>query len=233
MGYSTDFEGRLKFNRVLTDAEASYLKRFAESRRMVRNVDSKYGVQGEFYIDGGDYNDTTVVEMNVPPSTQPGLWCQWTPSEDGMYLEWDGGEKFYNYVEWLQYIINSIFPYITEDNDEALVLNGVIDWQGEESEDVGRIMVNNNVVSTLEGHITFDETDVTRVFFVTDGPIVEDDQDNQNEELHETLEGAQKYAKTMLEPRIRICLVRHAYREENGSWNYDDLSDTFETIKEL
>lgn len=71
----------------------------------------------------------------------------------------------------------------------------------------------------------------TRVFFVTDGDIVGND--NQNEELHETLEAAEKYAEEMSEPRIRVCLVRHAYKQDDGSWNYEDVSDTFETIKTI
>ena len=25
------------------------------------------------------------------------------------YLEWDGGEKFYEYVKWLEYVIKYIF----------------------------------------------------------------------------------------------------------------------------
>jgi len=74
--------------------------------------------------------------------------------------------------------------------------------------------------------------DETRVFFVTDGPVI-DDQDFQQEELHETLEDAEKRADTMFNPRVRVCLVRHAYQELDGTWNYDDESDTFETLWEL
>jgi hypothetical protein len=40
---------------------------------------------------------------------QPGLWCQWVISEDGTKLEWDGGEKFYEYAAWLKYYINHFF----------------------------------------------------------------------------------------------------------------------------
>ena len=68
---------------------------------------------------------------------------------------------------------------------------------------------------------------VTRLFFVTDS--VED-----NEEIFETLEDAEEYVqatKFKATPRTRICMVKHAYREANGEWNYDDLSNTFETVK--
>lgn len=70
----------------------------------------------------------------------------------------------------------------------------------------------------------------TRVFFVTDGHIIDDD--FQNEELHTTLEAAEQYAEEMSEPRIRVCLVRNAYKE-GGKWNYEDQSDTFETLKTI
>ena len=72
--------------------------------------------------------------------TQPGLWCQWVVSDDGKYLEWDGGEKFYNYVDWLKYLIRHFFQ------NWGLVLNGEIEWKGEEFNDVGKIVVKDNVV---------------------------------------------------------------------------------------
>ncbi|MBK8467874.1 MAG: hypothetical protein IPL32_18840 [Chloracidobacterium sp.] len=72
------------------------------------------------------------------------------------------------------------------------------------------------------------ETD-TRLFFVVDS--VED-----NKELYDTLEHAE-VAKACLNkknsPRIRVCLVRHAYKEEMDGltgWNYDDQADTFTDI---
>lgn len=71
----------------------------------------------------------------------------------------------------------------------------------------------------------------TRVFFVTDGPMLEND--DQEAELHETLEAAEEHARKMLSPRIRVCIVHQAYKQEDGSWNYEDHSDTFETIKTI
>ena len=91
-----------------------------------------------------------------PPKTQPGLWCQWVPTEDGFGLEWDGNEKFYYYVEWLEYLINKVFPWILEDGDEPLVLNGEIEWYGEDREDMGKIFVHNNVVTTKEAKVVYE-----------------------------------------------------------------------------
>lgn len=63
------------------------------------------------------------------------------------------------------------------------------------------------------------------------------DADNVNEEIFETYEDAELYAEALKqkkEPgvRLRICIVRNAYRESNG-WNYDDLANTFETVSDI
>ena len=152
MGYSTYFTGEFNFNNPLDENLRKYLTFFSESRRMKRDV-AGFGVDGEFFIplnsNGGVDNcgqnrDTNIVDFNRPPSTQPGLWCQWIPSEDGMALVWDEGEKFYNYVEWLAYLIDRIIA------PAGYVLNGEVEWEGEESTDAGIIRVDNNVISVAE-----------------------------------------------------------------------------------
>jgi len=77
-----------------------------------------------------------------------------------------------------------------------------------------------------------------RVFFVVDS--LED-----NEELFETYEKAEAYQMTLSKtrtqdeigspnkPRIYIAMVRNAFKEADGGWNYDDLADTFQFIKEV
>ena len=70
----------------------------------------------------------------------PGLWCQWVINEDDE-LVWDGGEKFYNYTEWLKYLINRFFePW-------GVTLNGRITWAGEDRNDRGQINVIDNIVT--------------------------------------------------------------------------------------
>ncbi len=144
MGYTTDFSGRFELNKELTPKMAQYLKMFNETRRMGRVTDEVFGVQGEFFVfGGGDFGqnrDENVIDFNTPPSTQPGLWCQWTPSDDNMCIEWDGGEKFYYYSDWLVYLIHKVLA------PNGYVLNGVVTWQGEEIGDVGEIIVENNRV---------------------------------------------------------------------------------------
>lgn len=146
MGYTTDFSGYFDLNKPLSKEMANFLKKFNETRRMGRRVDASYGVQGEFYVDGsgfmGQDNDSNVINHNEPPITQPGLWCQWKPTEDGDGIEWDGGEKFYNYTEWLIYLIHKVLA------PNGYVLNGTVKWQGEDVGDVGKIIVENNKVFT-------------------------------------------------------------------------------------
>src|SRR3990167_2825040 len=146
MGYTTDFDGVLKLNKKLTPKLQEYLTKFNKTRRMARKLPKKYGVDGEFYVDGsgsyGQGHDPDIIDYNNPPSTQPGLWCQWTPTEDGMGIEWDGGEKFYHYVEWLQYIVSNFLE------PKGYTLNGNASWQGEDRSDIGVIKVVDNVITT-------------------------------------------------------------------------------------
>lgn len=149
MGYTTDFYGKFTLDRPLDEETKTFLQKLARTRRMARKLPAEFGIEGEFYVDGGGLcgqdKESSVIDYNKPPCTQPGLWCQWTPSEDGTYIEWDGGEKFYCYVEWLQYIITRVL------NPKNYLLNGEIDWQGEESDDFGKIVVVDNIVYTRLG----------------------------------------------------------------------------------
>lgn len=143
MGYHTDFFGHFSLNRKLDKETFEYLKKFANTRRMARSMVG-FGIEGEFYVDGKGYmgqeEDATVINGGRPPSTQPGLWCQWVPCEDGMGIEWDGGEKFYEYEAWLNYIINNFL------SPKGYILNGSVRFQGEDSDDQGWILVSNNEV---------------------------------------------------------------------------------------
>ena len=102
------------------------------------------GAHGEFFVGGagfaGQDQDASILDYNSPPPSQPGLWCQWTPSEDGNAIEWNGGEKFYAYCEWLEYLItNFLAPW-------GYILNGAVEFQGEDYGDYGRIVVEDSTV---------------------------------------------------------------------------------------
>jgi hypothetical protein len=153
MGYTTDFEGGFNITPNLSQKDNEFLTKFHNTRRMARKVGTEYGKEGEFYVDGtgwaGQDHDKNVINYNRPPGTQPGLWCQWIPTDDGCELVWDGGEKFYNYVEWLDYLIDKILA------PRGYTLNGECQWFGEERDDVGVIIVKNNKVTTKVGKLTY------------------------------------------------------------------------------
>ena len=146
------------------------------------NADEVYGFKGEYFAkdDGrmGQTEDETVIdgnaasgevawrdyngdwdlrtkletEINADIIKQPGLWCQWR-LEDESTLAWDGGEKFYSYIEWLQYLTIHFFePW-------GIKLNGEVTWEGEESGDVGKIVVTDNVVEVYDGVIGYVKRD--------------------------------------------------------------------------
>lgn len=145
---------------------------FAKTREEI------YGNEGEYFVGASGYagqdRDASIIDYNEAPGAldrnlfrdfneyweksqqhkkdgkcQPGLWLQWVLNEDGTQLEWNGGEKFYSYVEWLKYLINHFFePW-------GIKLNGEVEWSGEDRNDIGKIIVTDNVVEVKEGKIIY------------------------------------------------------------------------------
>jgi hypothetical protein len=167
MGYHTNFDGEFEIEPPLTPEQADYLMRFNQTLRMKRDaakaemipdpervaVGLPIGNDGEYFVEGtGDFGqdeDASVIERNSPPGSQPGLWCQWVPSEDGTTLAWDEGEKFYNYVKWLEYLIKHFLaPW-------GRKITGQVSWKGEEDSDMGIIYAKDNRVEALAAEITY------------------------------------------------------------------------------
>ncbi|WP_194150325.1 hypothetical protein [Prescottella subtropica] len=96
MGYTTTFTGEIHVHPPLNEAERAYLHRFSRSRR----VDSPLG---PYAFDGETAGD----DSNRVVGGQPGLWCQWVPSDDGSRLVWNGLEKFYRSSAWMRYLIDT------------------------------------------------------------------------------------------------------------------------------
>lgn len=167
MGYTTDFTGTFTLDRPLSTAQAAYLRKFAGTRRMERDpaklkhlpdperetVGLPVGEDGEFFTggvgDAGQDYDASVRDYNCPPSSQPGLWCQWVPTKSGDGIQWDMGEKFYEYIAWLEYVIEKFLrPW-------GLVLSGEVDWVGENFDsDRGKIIVKDNLVTVWRGKVS-------------------------------------------------------------------------------
>ncbi len=164
MGYTTEFDGRFNLDKPLTVPQFNYLKAFNETRHMRRNADAlmltpdplrvkvglPLGNEGEYYV--ADESQAVLVIIQTP-TTQPGLWCKWVPTEDGEGIEWDNNEKFYDYIEWLEYIIeNFLKPW-------GLTLSGTVTWEGESNSDIGKIVVTDNKVASKKVKITYEDTE--------------------------------------------------------------------------
>jgi hypothetical protein len=165
MGYTTDFEGQFNISPAMKLEHIEFINKFSDTRRMARNAlaagklpDSvreaaglPVGIQGGYYVGDSDFagqsHTPDILDYNEPPTGQPGLWCQWVVDEDS--LQWNGGEKFYMYTEWLVYMIEHFFkPW-------GYTLNGTVTWQGEESADRGKLIVKDNNVRAIAGVMTY------------------------------------------------------------------------------
>ena len=144
MGYTTEFTGSFETDKPVDNETFDLINGLAGTRRVKRSgLDAKYGIDGEFYWEtDGNYG------QNESPSTQPGPWLQWEMT-DRQTIEWDGGEKFYYYVEWLEYLIDKILK------PKGYIINGEVEWAGEEQGDLGLIIVVNNVVTIKKGYIEY------------------------------------------------------------------------------
>jgi len=174
MGYTTEFEGEFAIEPPLTKEQTAYLKQFCDTRRIRRDLEKAsklpdplreavalpLGEDAEFFVGGsgfrGQDRDDSIVEYNNKPRTQPGLWCQWEPTDDGSKLRWDGAEKFYYYTEWLEYLNENFFKAW----DRKII--GAVSWQGEQHDDYGLLTVGKVGVHALPG---VRATDVLKNFY--------------------------------------------------------------------
>ena len=168
MGYTTDFYGEFDIEPQLKPEHIAYLKAFNATRRMARNValtqlrddpiriaaGLPLGTDGEYFVDGGGFmgqEDTPdVTDHNKGGGEQPGVWCQWVPNDDGTALEWDGNEKFYHYEEWLRYLLKHFFARW------GYTLNGSVIWEGEDSDDRGKLVISDNELSVRQGYVVYE-----------------------------------------------------------------------------
>lgn len=165
MGYTTNFEGSFVLDKPLASEHLEYLCKFQDTRRMKRDasltagrpdsireeVGLPVGNEGGYFVGEGGYagqgRGPDVVASNDPPTGQPGVWCKWEPNEDGTAIEWNGAEKFYNYTDWIVYLIEHFLgPW-------GYVLAGEMMWEGEERSDFGTIYIKDNVVEAVKAEV--------------------------------------------------------------------------------
>lgn len=114
IGYNTDLYGSIDFDKALTDEQAAEFQEFCNKDHRNESYSPSYG-----------------------------YWCQYELQPGNQSFAWDGGEKFYNYEEWIKILIEQLFkPW-------GITLNGVMQWSGEEADDNGYIYVTNNEVTSI------------------------------------------------------------------------------------
>jgi len=79
-----------------------------------------------------------LTETNLPG--QPDSYCQWVLTPDCRGIKWDGGEKFYHYEEWLQYLMDTFLKH------EGITLSGEVKFKGEDPGDRGVLTVKDGKV---------------------------------------------------------------------------------------
>ena len=128
MGYTTQFNGIVGFDRQIGEGLMVQINQFCDKRHCKSQTAGDKG-----------YNETT--------DYAPGLWCNWEVSEDRMSLEWDGSEKSYDMEKWLPILIEKFLV------PKGIVCNGEVEAQGEEVGDHLMIKVTDNNVEVK--HATF------------------------------------------------------------------------------
>lgn len=160
MGYTTDFTGAFALSPALTPPQIAYLKKFSENRRMARpaNVEHHddplrlavglpFGPEGAYYTGSKAHagQDNDAIDFNRPPKGQPGYWCDWVPTDEGDGIVWNEGEKFYDYTEWLNYLIKHFLkPW-------GIAISGEVEFQGEEPDDFGVVRIKKGRAVCVAG----------------------------------------------------------------------------------
>jgi len=124
MGYNTDWDGQLKTNRAFTKEELTY---WNTKIRDTRHDDELH-----------PYGD--------PKRIMPSIWCgfmienrttNWG-EKYGVFF-WDGGEKTYMGRKWIEFFLNKLHEWSKK--GEEIYAEGEMEWDGEESNDLGRVVV--------------------------------------------------------------------------------------------
>lgn len=115
MGYTTKFTGHIKLSRALTFLEAKQLLEFNE--------------------------DPNLINEGKRPQTG---YMQWVPSETLDAIVWDQNEKFYDYEQWLAWLVKWL-------GVRGIKGAGQLDWRGESSDDIGRITVVDESITVERG----------------------------------------------------------------------------------
>ncbi len=124
MGYSTDFDGYI----IVTPPVPIPVVELWNSLAMSTELRD-------------DENIVTQWPTCNPGNKGFGFHCQWEliAGEGRTRINWDGGEKFYDYAYWLQYLVNVIRSEVPD-----VKVTGHIRWRGEDFDDIGTLYLDDN-----------------------------------------------------------------------------------------
>ena len=126
MGYTTFFNGEIKFDRTLSSEEAKLfddvLGEDVRNTWLKKFDNSKYGVS---YID-------------------------WQLNDDHTGILHDGSEKSYEVEDQVRIIIAAVNSLGTVKDIPPIIFNGIVKASGEEPGDVWALKVENSIVSRIE-----------------------------------------------------------------------------------
>ena len=93
---------------------------------------------------------SVILEANNDPDSiqgeHPRSYMQWVPTQSLDHIVYDGNEKFYEYVDWMKWLVNYL-------KGIGITADGEIDWSGDQAGDTGTIVVANSEV-TVRVHKT-------------------------------------------------------------------------------
>ena len=93
---------------------------------------------------------SVILEANDDPDSiqgeHPRSYMQWVPTQSLDHIVYDGNEKFYEYVDWMKWLVNYL-------KGIGITADGEIDWSGDQAGDTGTIVVANSEV-TVRDHKT-------------------------------------------------------------------------------
>jgi len=122
MGYKRNFSGKLLLSQALTIPQYREISKFT---RQYSWKDPHYALD---------------VQQGAPE-----YWCCWWVNDSGEWLEQNENEKTAYEKEWLEFLIKKFFqPW-------GITLSGTLKWTGDDVEDIGIILVEENEITVREG----------------------------------------------------------------------------------
>ena len=125
MDYTTTFDGSFYLNKPLDATTIDLINNLRTTKTKIDNNDNE--------------NIMICENMYETSSTEKSNTLHWYYNNKLECIQWDGNEYFTNYVAWLEYLIEEILK-------PNYILNGKISYQGDDYEDRGLIIVEDNKV---------------------------------------------------------------------------------------